>query len=130
MRGARWHLVLAILAIVGGIGATYRFRKADQEKHALSKPAALPSTLSGKLEDWQWARTDQGHPIVQIRARDVKQEKDSNKTQLERVELRLYNKEGDQFDLVRSARAEFDQSADRLFSGRQVDITSRLPAER
>src|SRR5258708_6868781 len=129
MRGARWLLVLAILAILAGISAIYRYQKADQEKHALAKPAALPSTLSGKLEDWQWSGKDQGHPIIQIRARDVKQEKDSNKIQLERVELRLYNKEGDQFDLVRSARAEFDQSADRLYSEGQVDITLHLPVE-
>jgi lipopolysaccharide export system protein LptA len=129
MRGARWLVVLAILAIVAGIGATYRSRKADLIQHAPSQPAALPSGLSGKLEDWQWTHTDQGRPVVQIRAKDVKQEKDSNQVQLASVELHIFNKEGDQYDLVRSAKAEFDQTQERLYSDGQVDITLAVPAE-
>jgi lipopolysaccharide export system protein LptA len=130
MRNARWLLVLAILGLLGGIGVTYRTRKADLEKHAAPKPAELPSTLSGKLENWHWSQhTNQGLPIVDIKARGVKQENDSSKVQLDDVEMRIFKKTGVEYDLVRSAQAEFDQSADRLYSSGQVDITLNLPVE-
>jgi len=129
MRNARWLLVIAILGILAGIGATYRTRKADLEKHAPSKPIQLPFDLSGKLENWHWSHTDQGHPVVDIYAKGVKQENDSSKVQLDDVELRIYKKTGDEYDLVHSAQAEFDQSADRLYSSGQVDITLNLPVE-
>jgi lipopolysaccharide export system protein LptA len=137
MRNARWLLVLAILGILAGIGATYRSRKAELEKHAPAKPVELPFSLSGKLENWHWSHTDQGspennfvaRPIVDIKAKGVKQENDSSKVQLDEVELRIFKKTGEEYDLVRSAQAEFDQSADRLYSSGQVDITLNLPIE-
>ncbi|MBI2680084.1 MAG: LPS export ABC transporter periplasmic protein LptC [Candidatus Solibacter usitatus] len=129
MRNARWLLVLAILGIGAGIGITYRSRKADLEKHAATKPAELPFDLSGKLENWHWSHTDQGHPIVDIKAKGVKQENDSSKVLLDQVELRIFKKTGLEYDLVRSAQAEFDQSANRLYSSGQVDITLNLPVE-
>ena len=130
MRNARWLLVLAILGILAGIGVTYRSRKADLEKHAAAKPVTLPFDLSGKLENWHWSEhTNQGNPIVDIKAKGVKQENDSSKVQLDEVELRIFKKTGEAYDLVRSAQAEFDQSANRLYSSGQVDITLNLPVQ-
>ncbi len=48
--------------------------------------------------------------------------------ELEGVELQLFHKEGDQFDLVRSAKAQFDIAAKTLYSDGDVDITMARPA--
>ena len=48
--------------------------------------------------------------------------------ELEGVELQLFHKEGDQFDLVRSAKAQFDIAAKTLYSDGDVDITMGKPA--
>ena len=43
-------------------------------------------------------------------------------TQLEGVELELYNKDSTQYDLIKSAKAQFDANAKTLFSDGDADI--------
>ena len=42
--------------------------------------------------------------------------------ELDGVELQLFHKDGDQFDLVRSAKAQFDIAAKTLYSDGAVEI--------
>src|SRR5438309_2024531 len=114
MRGAaRWLLVLAILAIVGWLGFTYRTQRRALADQAPTKPDMLPLNVSGKAEDWHWVKTDEkNRKIVEIWASNFKQEKNTNRLELEQVRLNLFHKEGDQFDRVESPFAIFQPNED------------------
>ena len=89
MRGTRWLLVLAILAILAGIGVTFRFQLKRLQKDAPAKPALLPTELTGVRSNFTWVRKDEGRTIAEVSARKLAQEASSNQVQLEDVELTI-----------------------------------------
>jgi len=129
MRGTRWLLLLVILFIVAGIGITYRAQRQVLQKQAPAKPAMLPIEVSGVRDEFQWTHKEADQTKWDITAGRVRQEKDSSLTHLEQVTLRIYDKTGDQYHVVKSAQAEFDQNASRLYSEGEVNITLRVPLE-
>jgi len=129
MRGLRWLLLLFILAIVGGVTATYRLQRREQREKTPPKPAALPLDLNGSAEDYQWSETKDGKPTVAIRAKTLRQEKDSSKAELEGIKLSIYAKDGQHYDLVKSAKATFNQLEGKLISNGDVDITLDVPIQ-
>src|SRR5260370_24782317 len=112
----RWLLLLAILAILGGIGITYGAQRRVLQKQAPAKPPMLPTQISGLRNEFKLTRTEAGQNKWEITAAKVRQEKDSTQTHLEQVTLKIYNKTGDKYGLVNSANADFEQNAKRLFS--------------
>ncbi len=122
-------LLVAILAILGGVGATYRIQKRALQENAPAQPEALPLDLSAVAQDWQWSHTSGGKPVVEVRAKNLKQTKDTGQRALENVELRLYHNPRNNFDLVRSAQAEFREAEGILFSPGEVEITLGIPVE-
>ncbi len=129
MRGARSLLLLAILAIAGFVAFTYLSQRRVIRASSPIAPDALSPLLSGSAEDWQWSKSQDGRTIVDIRAKNFRQLKDASRFELEGVRLRIFHKEGDQFDLVTSARAEFRQAEGVLYSDGDVEITLGVPAE-
>src|SRR5579871_5967884 len=107
MRGTRWLILAAILAILGGVGATYRLRKSNLLSHAPPKPRPLPLELNATREDWSWFQRDGQRLRVEIRAKKFGQSADNRRVTLENVELHLFHQDGQEYDLVRSAQAEF-----------------------
>ena len=87
----------------------------------------LPTEVSGVRDDFEHEHTEGGQKKWKITARTVRQEKDSSQVQLERVTLKIYSKTADEYDLVTSAKAEFDQNASRMFSEGDVEITLHVP---
>ena len=122
-------MLLAILAIVGGVVVTYRVQKKLLEAHAPRKPARMPADLKAIGQDWVWKKTEGDKPKVLLKARSFRQEKDSLSTELEGVELQIYNKEGDSYNLVKAAKARFTQSDRKLYSEGDVEIIMNLPVE-
>ncbi len=131
MRGTRWLILLAIGAILGGVGLTYRIRKTALEREAPPRPKALPLDLASSAENWVWTQSmpGEGRPAVEIKAKQYGQAKDNSRITLQDVELRIFHKPGGQLDLVKSARAEFLIAEKRLYSDGEVQITLGLPAE-
>jgi lipopolysaccharide export system protein LptA len=129
MRGTRWLLLVAIAAMLIAVVTTYRLQQQVLRRQAPPKPTSLPAGLLGSAEDWQWAQTVEGRPQVQIRAKNVKQEKGTGKTELDQVELRIFHKKENQFDLVKSAHAVFTEAERRLYSEGEVEITLGVPVE-
>ncbi len=129
MRRTRWLLLLAILAILGGIEFTYRAQRRVLQKQAPAKPPMLPTEISGLRNEFKLTRTEAGQNKWEITAAKVRQEKDSTQTHLEQVTLKIYNKTGDKYGLVNSANADFEQNAKRLFSKGEVEITLGVPTE-
>ena len=123
MRGTRWLLLVAILAISAAIGVTYRNRKQILREEAPAKPAMLPTEISGIRQEFHWTRREAGQAKSEISAQKVLQEAGSNQVHLEGVELKIYNKTGDQYDLVKSANADFNQAESRMYSDGEVEVT-------
>ena len=130
MRGARWLLLVAICAILGWLRFAYLNQRRAVEANAPAKPAMLPMGIDGKAEDWHRVETDEkGRKVVEMWARNFKQEKDSARVQLEGVRLHLFHKRGDLYDRVESPVAIFQPGDNKLYSEGEVLITLAVPAE-
>lgn len=128
MRWTRPLLLIAILIILGGVGATYYSRLRDQNAGAPAKPKSLADGTLAASQGWTYTHTAHGKPIVSVHADEFEE---SNGTfHLKGVELHVFHKEGAQFDNVKSAKAEFDMNKGALYSDGDVEITMGVPAEK
>lgn len=128
MRGLRWLLLASIAAILGAVGFTYHRERRAVELATPPKPEQLPQEVTGQAQDWHLTNTVAGRAVVEIFARNFKQEKDSTKVELGGVRLKLFHKDGKQFDYVESAHALFDPVDKQLYSDGEVTITLGVPA--
>lgn len=133
MRGMRWLLLVAIVAILGGIGIKYRdqlkvLRVRDQ---ALAKPVPLAAELNSSSQNWCSSQTDthKGRKDFEICATDFREQKDASRADLTNVTLRLTSKKGDTYDLIKSAAASFYKTDQHLYSEGEVNITLNMPME-
>jgi hypothetical protein len=130
MRGPRWLLLLAIAAILGGIGLTYRAKKRSAAAHAPAMPVELPADLHSAAQLWHWVETDTktGHVRADITAEDFREIKDSSRVDLKGMKLKLPGRKDQTYDLVDAANAQFFKSEHRLYSSGDVLITLNLPS--
>lgn len=130
MRGARWLLLLAIFAILGWLGFTYRTQRREIEKQAPARPDLLPVDVAGQARDWHYVKNDEkGSKIYEVWAKNFKQEQNSSRVELEAVRFHIFHQKRDQFDRVESPFATFQPSEDKLYSDGKVLITLAVPAE-
>ena len=123
-------LLLAICAILGWLGSTYSNRRRALEAQSPARPDLLPAGVSGASKDWYFRKTDEkGRTLVEIWAKNFKQEKNASDVQLEGVRLHLIKNGGDKFDLVESPSATFQPSQDKLYADGEVSITLDVPAQ-
>jgi len=127
MRGTRWLLLVAIVAIVYGIGFTYRTQKKALQNSAVAKPATLPPDLNSTASNYQHHVTDHGRVIADIEAEDFRQVKDSSHVDLKNVKLSIASKDGKSYNLVKSAAASFFTDDERLYSEGEVEMTLKVP---
>jgi len=122
MRRSRWLFLAAILCIVVSVGATYVKRKEILARAAPPRPAPLETGVEGRANDWVYTQSDGGRPRVTIRAKSFRQVTAPSVMELNGVELQLFNRDGTEFDLVRSAEARFNINGKALYSEGKVDI--------
>jgi lipopolysaccharide export system protein LptA len=121
MRRMRRLLLAAILAVLAAVGVVYFAQRRDLQASAQPPPASLPDGIQAAADDWHWSRTIDNRPAVELRARNFQQV--GEKTELEGVELKLYQADGVHFDRVTSKAAVFDTTAGTLYSDGEVEIT-------
>jgi lipopolysaccharide export system protein LptA len=133
MRGARWLLLVAIAAILGGIGFTYRAQKTRRRAQDPPRPAPLPLNLNSTSVEWSYDETDtkSDRPCskIQIRAQDFKELKDTGRVDLKGVTLKAPSQDCTTYNLVKSSEASFFKNEHRLFSEGEVDVTLKVPTE-
>jgi lipopolysaccharide export system protein LptA len=131
MRGTRWLVLVAIAAILGGVGLTYRAQKKVLREQAPSQPAALPTDLNSSARHWHFTDTDlkTNSVIAEIDAEDFRQVKDSDRVDLKNVTISIPNKDDATNDVVKSAAAAFFSSDHHLYSEGEVEITLRVPKD-
>ncbi len=130
MRGARWLLLVAIAAILGGIGYKYQRQRFLLERDKPPLPDALPAELNGKSLGWKLRDTDHatGRITYDIGAETMSQASDS-RMNLTGVYLKLYAKDGKTYNFVKSAAASFDPATRHLYSEGETEITIGVPVE-
>jgi lipopolysaccharide export system protein LptA len=129
MRRTRWLFLFAILFIVVAVGATYLKSKRSLERDAPARPKPLAKNFDGSFNRWTYSDQKGTTPHVEIFADHAGVAAGSGATELEGVELKLYNKEGKNYDLVKTAQAICDTSAKTLYADGPVNITMAVPVD-
>jgi lipopolysaccharide export system protein LptA len=127
MRGTRWLLLVAIAAIVAGLGITYRAQKSAIRAQAPAKPASLPDNLNSTAQDWTYTESNANQTMVEVTAKDALEARDSSRVDLKGVTLKLHDKRGGTYDLVTSAAASYFKADHRFYSEGEVEITLKVP---
>src|SRR6266478_2470234 len=122
MRFSRWLILAAILSIVAFVGQTYLKRQQTLARDTPAPPPPLETGIDGRANDWVYTQSDGEHPRVTVRAKSFRQVQAPSVMELDGVELQLFHKDGDRFDLVKSAKAQFDIAAKTLYSEGNVEI--------
>ena len=125
MRRARPLILLAILLVLAGLGATYYFRVQQQARNAPAKPAQLPQGTLLTSHEWTYTHTSNQKTVVKVHANDLREV--AGKQYLSGVALDIQNKNGKEYDHVTSAKAEADLNAGVLYSDGDVEITMKVP---
>jgi lipopolysaccharide export system protein LptA len=131
MRRTRRLLLVLIAAIVAGVAITYSVQRDTQARNAPASPASLPDSLSAQAANWSWEKTaaEGGRPVVRVFAKGFRQLAGGDRVELEHVTLQLFHKDGQAYDEVKSAKADFDVTAGHLFSDGEVEITMGVPSD-
>ncbi len=127
MRGTRWLLLVAIVAIVAGIVVTYRFQKQLIKAAAPERPPDLPSGSLPSATTTASRSPTATYTKVEVCAGGFQEGTDSGKIDLEKVVLKLHNRNGKTFDLVTSAAATFFKNEHKMYSEGEVEITLDVP---
>src|SRR5579862_8997849 len=129
MRRTRWLFLAAILGIVSWVGATYLNSKANLDRNAVAPPKPLEAGIDAKSQRWTYTKSNGTQPVFFISAAEMSESKDSSTIELQDIELHLFHKDGSKYDLVKSAHANFNESAKTLFSDGEVQITMGVPVD-
>jgi lipopolysaccharide export system protein LptA len=127
MRGTRWLLLVAIAAIVAGLGITYRAQKLAIRAQAPARPASLPDDLNSTAQDWSYTESNANQTMVEVTAKDALEARDSSRVDLKGVTLKLHDKRGGTYDLVTSSAASYFKADHRFYSEGEVQITLKVP---
>ena len=129
MRRTRILFLLAIVLILGAVGSSYYIQKKAQFRQRPTLPEKLPLNVNIAQKDWVYFKGDGNRPIVEVRAREMQRvEEGTPRIELKKVVLKLYHKDGKEYDLVKCETAVFAENDSILFSDGDVEITLAVPA--
>ncbi len=131
MRGARWFLLVAIVAIFGGLLVTYQQQKRSIKAASPARPQALPEDLNfvGEHSTWSQKRADRPCLSYSVESESHRQLKDSSRMDMRKVTLQLYNKDCKSYNLIKTDEASFYANENRFYSEGQVQITLEVPVD-
>lgn len=129
MRRTGWLLLAGCLALAGAVGWIFQQQKAEQTKAAPKRPDSLPKGMQSVADNWRWSKNEGDRPIVEVTAKRFAQQNDPPRVDLEIVELKLFHKDGKQFDLVKSNKAELRLNDNLLYSDGDVEITMGMQSD-
>jgi lipopolysaccharide export system protein LptA len=127
MRSLRWLLLVAMVLIAAAVFGIYRAQRIDQRVHRRAVPPSIPLDTKTMAPDWEWGQSANGLPSIKLFANNMKQSADGTHAELDRLELRIYAKDGLHYDRVKSAFAHFTTNDHKLYSPGDVQITLDVP---
>src|SRR5579862_2989987 len=125
MRRAAPLILLGFVAILSTVGRTYYVRLKKQAASAPAKPRNLAPGISSVFHRWTYSHTSSEKTVITMQSDDM-QELDG-KYELTGVTLDIFNKDGDTFNHVKCAKAEFEVGRGILYSEGEVEITMKVP---
>ncbi len=130
----RWGPLLAVAAavILAGIAWTFSSTRQAQRDAAPKPPEPISTALNAAASNWEWAYSDKGRPVVEIKAASFTQVKQPPSIELTGVELKIFHtsKSGTTtFDRVTSGQARFTPAEGKLYSEGEVEIELGIPED-
>ena len=129
LRSTRLLLLLAIVLILGAVGAAYYRQRSRLDKAAPPPPKALPLNTDAAQSDWVYYKYDGKRLVAEVRAKGMRQLNEPPRVELDQVELHLFKAGEKQYDRIRCAKAELNQGTDTMYSDGEVEIAMGVPAE-
>ncbi len=126
MRRVAPLILLGFVAILSTVGWTYYVRLKQQVASAPVKPKKLAVGTTSVFHGWTYSHTSSEKTVITMHSDDF-QELDG-KDELTGVTLDIFNKDGDTYNHVQCAKAEFDVAKGILYSEGEVQITMKVPA--
>jgi len=129
LRSTRVLLLLAFVLMLGAVGASWYRQKSTLSREAPKPPKSLPLDTTTVATDWVLTKDQGGRIVYEVRARDFRQLNEPSRLELDNVEIRLFKPDGNTFDRISCARAQFDQVTETLYSEGEVEISMGMPAD-
>src|SRR3984885_9378368 len=125
MRRVAPLILLGFVAILCTVGWTYYARLKSQVASTPAKPKTLDPGTSATYHGWKYTHTSSEKTVITIQSDDFQEQ--NGKDELTGVALDIFNKQGDKYDHVKCAKAEFDVGRGILYSEGEVEITMNVP---
>ena len=125
MRRVAPLILLGFVAILSTVGWTYYVRLKSQVASAPAKPKTLDPGTSATYHGWKYTHTSSEKTVITVQSDDFQEQ--NGKDELTGVTLDIFNKQGDKYDHVKCAKAEFDVGRGILYSEGEVEITMNVP---
>lgn len=129
LRRARWLILLAILGIAATVSFIFIARKRAIRKARPTISAPLPVNTSATASQWEFEIKSGDRAKIRVRARKFEQIKEPSAFLFEGMEMEIRDVHSPRYDLVKSARASFDQEGGLMYSDGDVEITLNLNQE-
>ena len=129
MRRIRRVFLLILILVAAAVGWIFYEQKRTQTTQKAARPNSIPKGMSMTAQNWQWAQEGGDKPKVHVSARNFRQMDDPPSFELEGVELKIFQKDGQQYDLVKSGKATFTPKEGKLYSDGDVEITMAVPVD-
>ncbi|MBI5281477.1 MAG: LPS export ABC transporter periplasmic protein LptC [Candidatus Solibacter usitatus] len=129
LRRGRWLILLAILGIAAAVTSVFLTQSKVLRRSRPQTSAPLPANTSATAEKWEMEMKSGDRAKIVIRAGRYEQIKNPPAFLLEGMEMEIRELNGTRFDLVKSARAQFNQDDAQLYADGDVEITMNLPQD-
>ncbi len=123
-RRQRWltALVVAGLSVAAiAVGISY-WRGTDHRNGPAQAPPSPPPDVNQQLSGYTFTRSDQGHAVFTIHAARTVSYKDSKSTTLDDVLVKVYGHKGDNGDLLRTDRCQYNPATGDFTAAGPVEI--------
>jgi lipopolysaccharide export system protein LptA len=125
MRRAAPLILLGFVAIVAAVGRIYYVRLKEQASTAPVKLKKMAPGATAAFRGWTYNHTSSEKTVITMHSDDF-QELDG-KDELTGVTLDIFNKDGDTYNHVQCAKAEYNIGSGILYSEGEVQMTMKVP---
>lgn len=121
------RVLLALLGLVAaGVAIAYQLASRTAERPpAASRP--LPLNAQQQLAGYSFTRSEGGHQVFTVRAERTLTFRGGEPTTLDGVEVEIFGRTGQQHDLLRTNRCEYNSGLGNFFCSGPVEIQLNAP---
>lgn len=120
-------MLAAVVIIAAAIAGIYHAQRVKARSSRPQTPPAIPLDTKTMAPDFEWGQSANGQPAVKGFAKNMKQSADGSRLEYYDLELRIYQKDGQHYDRVKSGYAQLTTSDHKLYSPGDAQITLDVP---